>query len=115
MGYQIIASDLDGTLLTDDKRISDENMAAIKELTARGVHFVPSSGRAFGEIPALVKDIPEVRYVIYSDGAGVYDKQTGDRIETCMPQALVHQALDILEQYDMTISMRYVGDCYVAD
>ncbi len=113
MGYQIIASDLDGTLLTDDKRISDENMAAIRELTAKGVHFVPSSGRALAEIPSLIKDIPEVRYVIYSDGAGVYDKQTSNRIETCMSASLVHQALDILDDYDMTISIRYIGECYI--
>lgn len=113
MGYRIIASDLDGTLFNNRSRISDENIAAIRELTARGVHFVPSSGRALSEIPAFVKDIPEVRYVISADGACVYDKQTGNRIETCMPQELVHKALDILEEYDMTVSIRYIGECYI--
>ncbi|MBR6789275.1 MAG: HAD hydrolase family protein, partial [Oscillospiraceae bacterium] len=36
--YGIIASDLDGTLLNNAGVISEENLAAIREMTARGIH-----------------------------------------------------------------------------
>ena len=42
---QIIASDMDGTLLNDEMVISPGNAAAIKHAQSLGVHFVVSSGR----------------------------------------------------------------------
>ena len=41
----LLALDLDGTLLTHDKKISDENKAAIKAAQAQGVHVVITTGR----------------------------------------------------------------------
>ena len=51
--YKIIAVDLDGTLLNTDMALSEENAAAMADLTARGVHIVPSTGRTLSQIPAL--------------------------------------------------------------
>ena len=51
---QIIASDMDGTLLNDEMVISPGNAAAIKHAQSLGVHFVVSSGRSLEEtLPVL--------------------------------------------------------------
>ena len=52
--YKLIASDLDGTFLTKDQRVSPENLAAVAEIERRGVHFVPSTGRCINELPKEV-------------------------------------------------------------
>jgi len=46
--YKLIALDIDGTLLNSDKKISDENKAAIAAARAKGVHVVLVSGRPTG-------------------------------------------------------------------
>ncbi|MEE1056861.1 MAG: Cof-type HAD-IIB family hydrolase [Acutalibacteraceae bacterium] len=46
MKYKLIAIDLDGTLLNDDKEISDKNMNAILCAIENGILVVPCTGRA---------------------------------------------------------------------
>ncbi|MFR7669434.1 MAG: HAD family hydrolase [Collinsella sp.] len=40
----IVFSDMDGTLLTSDKQMSDATWAMLDELARRGVEFVPCTG-----------------------------------------------------------------------
>ncbi len=80
--YKIVASDLDGTLLGSDQRVSKENLQAIKEMRRLGVEFVPTTGRALSEIPQELIESPDVRYIITSDGAAVWDKSLGKMILT---------------------------------
>ena len=42
---KLIALDLDGTLLTSDKKISERNLAALKAAQAKGVKVVLTTGR----------------------------------------------------------------------
>ena len=51
MQYKIVASDLDGTLFNNKAEVSPENWAAIEQMHKMGIHFVPTSGRSFGEMP----------------------------------------------------------------
>ena len=41
----IVFSDMDGTLLTSDKQMSDATWAMLDELARRGIEFVPCTGR----------------------------------------------------------------------
>ncbi len=43
----IVFSDMDGTLLTSDKQMSDATWAMLDELVRRGIEFVPYGTRAF--------------------------------------------------------------------
>lgn len=111
--YRIIASDLDGTLLNNAGVISPGNLAAIRELTAMGVHFVPASGRGFSEMPEQIRSCPDIRYVIHSNGAAILDRQTGERILCCLPRKLSVEVLDIVNEYDVHITLRQGGECYM--
>lgn len=111
--YKIVASDLDGTLLNNASQVSRENIEAIARLTARGVWFVPCSGRTFAEIPAEIRENENIRYIIHSNGAVVLDKQTGHRIQTCVSNALAHEIMDLLTTCQTHITIRCDGNCYV--
>lgn len=80
MKIKLIASDLDGTLLTDKKEILEETRAAIALAVKQGIYFVPATGRAFDSIPKDVLNLPGVEYVITSNGAAVYSMKEGRRI-----------------------------------
>ena len=93
--YKLIASDLDGTLLNSEQNASPENLEAIREITRRGVKFVPSTGRCIGQMPEDIVKCEDIRYVISSDGAVVWDKQSDSIIlSQYIPSDLVAYILD---------------------
>ncbi len=111
--YKIIATDLDGTLLNNRADISCENIRAISELSKKGVHVVPASGRSFSEMPEKVKNHPDIRYFICSNGASVFDKKTGDKKTFCIQKDALKEIFGILKSYEVHISVRQDGKLLV--
>lgn len=107
--YNIVASDLDGTLLNHASSISTENIKAIHTLHRLGVHFVPSTGRSFHEIPMLLRDDDSVRFFICSNGAVVLDKLEGPRILNCISNGVGREVLDLLTAFETEINIRHNG------
>lgn len=107
MDYRIIALDLDGTLLTSDKRLSAVNRAALESAAAKGALIVPTTGRFFGMMPAPVRDLPFVRYAITINGAQVYDRVTDAAIvREELPLELAREIMGFLDGFDV------IYDCY---
>ena len=73
--YKMIAFDLDGTLLNDDKSIPPENLRALAAAAERGMIPVVASGRIYRGVPEALKALPFLRYYILSNGAAVYDSR----------------------------------------
>lgn len=96
MKLRMIASDLDGTLLTDKKEILESTEETLAWAAVQGIHFVPATGRAFHSIPEEVLRLPGVEYVITSNGAAVYSMKTGKRIyERLLEPESVEQILEL--------------------
>lgn len=80
MDIKIIATDLDGTLLAPDHvSITPRTMSALTKAHEMGVKIAISTGRTLSLIKDVAEKLPVVDYIIYSNGAGVYDcnkKQT---------------------------------------
>ena len=107
MDIKLIAFDLDGTLLDDNKEISPENMAALKAAAERGVHIVPATGRLFIGVSEAIKALPFVRYYILVNGAQVYDA-VEDKI-IYRGEIPLDMALSVMD-YMETLPVIY--DCY---
>ncbi|MFU0832954.1 MAG: 5-amino-6-(5-phospho-D-ribitylamino)uracil phosphatase YcsE [Oscillospiraceae bacterium] len=73
MQYQLIAFDLDGTVLRDDKTISQRTLSALREAASRGIQIVPATGRFEKMVPKEILGLPGVRYLITCNGARVVD------------------------------------------
>ena len=69
----MIGLDLDGTLLTSDKELTEESARMLTELSSRGIHIVPVTGRPLHGLPPAVTALPGVRYAITSNGAVTTD------------------------------------------
>ncbi len=75
--------DLDGTLFDNQKKISDENMAAIASAQEKGCKIVIASGRPIHgivEVLANLKLFKKDDYVICYNGAKVFNTLNGDII-----------------------------------
>ena len=57
----IFMTDLDGTLLTDDKRILDKDMAAIERFRAGGGIFTAATGRGYAMARRVAVIFREIR------------------------------------------------------
>ena len=74
MNIGLIALDLDGTLmLPDHLTVSDRNIETLKKVHNMGVKIAISTGRTLSVIERVIDQIPFIDYVMYSDGAAVYD------------------------------------------
>ena len=57
MKYKIIACDMDETLLSSDATICQRNIEAITAAIAKGVKFVPCTGRGFRSIEGVLRTL----------------------------------------------------------
>jgi Cof subfamily protein (haloacid dehalogenase superfamily) len=69
---KLIAFDLDGTLLTSDKQITQRSEAVIKALSNAGVVMVPCTGRPPRNTKLYVEQLG-LRSAIVFNGAGIYN------------------------------------------
>ena len=70
---QLVATDLDGTLLRSDKTISQETAEVLSRLDQKGILFVPATGRTHAELTPSVRVLPFLHYAITCNGSGGYD------------------------------------------
>lgn len=95
---KLIASDLDGTLLLDDaKSCSQELFTLIRELSEKGVYFVPASGRQYPNLQNLfapVKD--EVTFLCENGSLVMHTNQVlvKREFEDSLAMRLCHAVLE---------------------
>lgn len=87
---QLMALDLDDTLLHTDSTLSQNTQQAIRTLIDLNIEIVIASGRAFASLPEDVIKIPGLHYAITSNGAAIYRICDGKRIHgvTLSPSAV---------------------------
>lgn len=69
--------DLDGTLLKNDKTLSERTVTALKNAYKNGITLVPVTGRPLSGIPECITSLDEIRYVISTNGAQITDIKNG--------------------------------------
>ena len=68
---ELVAFDLDGTLLPSDKCITERTVRAIRQASAAGITLVPATGRVASVVPHELLELPEIHFAICSAGASV--------------------------------------------
>ena len=72
---QLIALDLDGTLLNSRQEIDPYTIDTLRRYEARGYQFVFCSGRNLTELTNVRRLLPFFRYALLCNGAYIYDFQ----------------------------------------
>ncbi len=76
----IIAIDLDGTLLGPDGKVSNANANAIERARDAGVMVLPCTGRGFVECVGILTDINAAGPAVVAGGAMIVDAKTGQTL-----------------------------------
>ncbi|PSW22160.1 Cof-type HAD-IIB family hydrolase [Photobacterium sanctipauli] len=71
--YQLVVSDLDGTLLTPDHVIGGYTKSILEQWVEKGCHFVFASGRHHLDVFGIREYLGLPAYVISANGARVHD------------------------------------------
>ncbi|MCW6074436.1 Cof-type HAD-IIB family hydrolase [Clostridium sporogenes] len=102
MNYQLIALDMDGTLLNDEKKITEKTLSYIKRAKEKGVKVVISSGRVPGGLKFYEETIAKGEPMICANGALILN----DKKETIYNEGINKNTLldiiDILRKYKNT-------------
>ena len=110
---RMIAADLDGTLLKDDKTIDPYTIEIISRAVEKGAIFVIATGRPYNGVPKELLDIKGIRYAMTSNGARVVDTTTGESvIKKLLPKEKGLKALEIGAKYDTLQEIYYNGQGY---
>jgi Cof subfamily protein (haloacid dehalogenase superfamily) len=75
MKHKLIASDLDGTLLTPAHCVSERTKSVIQTLVSQGFPFVIATGRHFLDVNDIRQALEVDMYLITANGARVHDSQ----------------------------------------
>lgn len=67
----MVATDLDGTLLSATHQVSEENLEAIRRLQSADIEVVLASGRHYNSMHRIAAIIPGIRWIVSSQGGEV--------------------------------------------
>lgn len=84
--YKLIALDMDGTLLTSDKKISDKTKYCIKAAEEKGVKIVLASGRPLKGLTRYLEELDLFKgddYVLSYNGGVVQNTKTEEVVSNC--------------------------------
>jgi len=118
MKYQLIAFDMDDTLLDNTGALSEANHQALEELMAQGIRVVLCSGRP---TPSLLRSARKLlgdregEYIISFNGAAVCDVHSGkELIRTPLPVTAGLKILETARTYNVLLQA-YQGDNFYVE
>lgn len=79
----LIALDLDGTLLDSEKCLSSRNREAMIQCIQRGIQIVPATGRALDGIMKEIRTLPGINYAITTNGGSIADLANAQSLNRC--------------------------------
>lgn len=102
MSIQLIALDVDGTLVNSRKELTEATAEALQKATQQGIHVCICTGRPYTECAEYYDRLPGVRYIVHCTGAQVTDLHTGQTIYrhglTADEQRMLY---NIIRKYDI--------------
>jgi hypothetical protein len=98
MAYELLVLDVDGTLVTTDKRITEKTRQALIECQENGVRVAIASGRCTEGIRHQAREIGLDQfggYIISYNGGRITNFRTGEVIyDIPLPDGMIHELYD---------------------
>ncbi|MDW5299369.1 MAG: HAD family hydrolase [Sedimentibacter sp.] len=83
MNYKMLVLDLDGTLLNDEKQISEKNIHILNELHKIGIIIVIATGRNYFMAKELTEKIRTIEPVIMANNGAIIRHSENDELLEC--------------------------------
>lgn len=98
---KLIVSDMDGTLLNDQKGMDEEIFEIIPKLKEKGIRFMAASGRQYPSLQTLFQAHIKDMVLIAENGAFVVSNQK-ELYSSVMEQDLIHHCIDEIGKIEGT-------------
>jgi Cof subfamily protein (haloacid dehalogenase superfamily) len=118
MKYKVLVLDIDGTVTTSEKIVSNATKAALLKLQEKGVKVVLASGRPTQGIVPIAKELELDKfggYILAFNGGRIINCQTNEIIyEKTIPLEFVDDLDDISKKYNVNI-VTYENDHIITE
>jgi hypothetical protein len=112
---RLFLADVDGTLVTQDKVLTDEAIAAVRRLREAGVLFALTSGRPPKGMEMLVAPLQIDTPIAAFNGGLMVDKDMQVLEQRVIPEDLVVPVADHMRSFDLDVWLYRGADWYVPD
>jgi hypothetical protein len=99
----LVVSDVDGTLLTHDKILTEASKAAVEKLRAAGIAFTITSSRPSIGMGFLIEQLAITLPVGAFNGSSIVDAAMNPVEQHLIPASAVTRSLDVLRDYGADI------------
>lgn len=97
--YRLLALDMDGTLLNNEKEVSPENKKWIQKLEGEGVPVVLATGRGYQRVVHIQQELTINQPMVLVNGAEIWKSQTDLLERTFIPNENIRLLREIALEY----------------
>ena len=108
---KLIASDMDGTLIGTNHKISIENIEAIKIAQEKGVKFAIATGRAYEDVKPFLDEYGLKCECVVLNGGEYRDIAGKIVVGIYIDKSIAAEVLNIMSKYDLAVEI-YTDDGY---
>jgi Cof subfamily protein (haloacid dehalogenase superfamily) len=112
---RLLLADVDGTLVTQAKLLTERAIAAVHALGAAGIAFAVTSGRPPRGMAMLVEPLDLRTPIAAFNGGLVVDRQLATLQRRALPDPLVSRVVEQLESFALDVWIYRGADWYVRD
>jgi len=112
---RLLLADVDGTLVTPEKALTDAAIAAVRELGEAGILFALTSGRPPRGMSMLIEPLDVRTPIAAFNGGLLVDRDMTVIEQRTIPPELVPQAIALLRSHDLDVWLYQGADWFVQD
>jgi Cof subfamily protein (haloacid dehalogenase superfamily) len=112
---RLFLADVDGTLVTQDKVLTNAAVAAVRSLRQAGVIFAVTSGRPPRGMEMLVEPLDLDTPIAAFNGGMMVDRSLKILEQHAIPEDLVVPVSDLMKSFDLDVWLYRGADWYVSD
>ena len=115
---KVIVMDMDGTLLNDDKKVTEYTKSVLRDMKKRGMRIGIASGRPIIGVKRTVENLgisDIIQFMIASNGAELFDVEDKEKKDFYkLDVDTIFEIIDEYEQFDLNPYVYQGEDCYAA-
>ena len=112
---KLLLADVDGTLVTQEKLLTDRAIAAVRALGEAGIQFTVTSGRPPRGMSMLIEPLDLRPPIAAFNGGLIVDGELREIERHALPDALVPEIIELLESFALDVWVYRGADWYVRD
>lgn len=102
---KLIASDMDGTLIGTNRKISKENIAAIKVAQEKGIDFAIATGRAYEDVKPFLDEYGLKCECVVLNGGEYRDIDGEIVVGIYIDKSIATEILNIMAKHDVAVEI----------